>query len=53
MQNRLVVAKGEGDLGKEDGEFGFSRYKPLYMGWILSHRELYSICCDESYWKRI
>ena len=34
IENRLVVAKGEGDGREMDWEFGFSRSKLLYTGWI-------------------
>ena len=33
-ENRVVVAKGEGSGGKMDQEFGISRCKLLYIGWI-------------------
>ena len=33
-QNRFVVAKGEGGGGGKDWEFGISRCKQLYIGWI-------------------
>ena len=32
--NRLVVAKGERRWGGKDWEFGISRCKLLYIGWI-------------------
>ena len=34
MENRLVVAKGEGFGGRKDWEFGISRCKLVYIGWI-------------------
>ena len=34
IENRLVVAKGEGDGGGKDWEFGISRCKLLYVEWI-------------------
>ena len=34
MENRLVVAKGEGDGRGMDWEFGISRCKLLYTEWI-------------------
>ena len=34
IENRLVVAKGEGGEGGKDSEFGISRCKLLYIGWI-------------------
>ena len=34
IQNRLVVAKGEGAGGGKDWEFGISRCKLAYIGWI-------------------
>lgn len=33
IQNRLVVAKGEREEGREGLEFGISRRKPLYIEW--------------------
>ena len=42
LENRLVVAKGEGVEGRMDWEFGVSRYKLLYIGWIKSKVQLYS-----------
>ena len=35
-ENRLVVAKGEAVEGGTDWEFGVSRGKLLYIGWINS-----------------
>ena len=35
-ESRLVVARGEGDGGGVDGEFGVGRCKPLHQEW-LSH----------------
>ena len=40
--NRLVVANGEGVGGGKDWEFGVSRCKLLYMGWINNQVLLYS-----------
>ena len=34
IENRLVVAKGEGSGGERDWEFGFSRCKLVYIGRI-------------------
>ena len=34
IENRLVVAKGEGGGGGMDWEFGISRHKLLYIKWI-------------------
>ena len=34
IENRLVVAKGEGSQGGRDWESGVSRYKLLSIGWI-------------------
>ena len=34
IKNRLVVAKGEGSGGEMDWEFGISRCKLVYIGWI-------------------
>ena len=53
IENRLVVAKGEGGGGGKDWEFGVSRCKLVYIGRInnkvltAEHRELYSISCDK------
>ena len=33
MENRLVVAKGEGEGSGMDWEFGVRRYKLLHLGW--------------------
>ena len=52
-ENRLVVAKGEGDGGGMDWECGISRCKLLYIEWlknqdsIVKYRKLYSISCDK------
>ena len=40
---QLVVAKGEGGGGGMDWEFGISRCKLLYIGWINNQVLLYSI----------
>ena len=42
MENRLVVAKGEGGGGGMDWEFGISRCKLLYIGLINNKVLLYS-----------
>ena len=42
MENRLVVAKGEGDGRGLDGEFGISRCKLVYIEWIDNKVLLYS-----------
>ena len=42
MENRLVVAKGEGEGRGMDGEFGVSRCKGLYFQWINNEVLLYS-----------
>ena len=34
IENRLIVAKGEGGGGGMDWEFGISRHKLLYIKWI-------------------
>jgi len=34
IENRLVAAKGEGDRGGREWEFGISRGKLLYIKWI-------------------
>ena len=34
IENRPVVAKGDGGGGGIGWEFGISRYKLLYIGWI-------------------
>ena len=41
VENRLVVAKGEGSRGGKDWEFGISRCK-LLIGWINNKVLLYS-----------
>ena len=41
MENRLVVAKGEGDGRGLDGEFGISRCKLVYIEWIDNKVLLY------------
>ena len=33
IENRLVVAKGKGEGGRMDWEFGVSRYKLLDLKW--------------------
>ena len=42
IENRLVVAKGEGVGGGIDWEVGVSRYKLLYREWINNKVLLYS-----------
>ena len=42
MENRLVVAKGEGRVRGLDWEFGISRCKLLYAEWINNKALLYS-----------
>ena len=42
-ENRLVVTKGEGVGGSKDWEFGISRCKLSYIGWINNKILLYSI----------
>ena len=42
MENRLVAAKGEGRKERRDWEFGVSRDKLLYIGWIDNKFLLYS-----------
>ena len=34
IENRLVIAKGEGKCGRMDGEFAVSRCKLLSIEWI-------------------
>ena len=42
VENRLVVAKGEGVEGGMEWEVGISRCKLLYIGWINNKVLLYS-----------
>ena len=42
MENSLVAAKGEGRKERRDWEFGVSRDKLLYIGWIDNKFLLYS-----------
>ena len=42
IENRLVVAKGEGGKGGKEWEFRISRGKLLYIGWINKKVILYS-----------
>ena len=42
LENRLVVAKGEGAGRGMDWEFGVSRCKLLYLEWISNGVLLYS-----------
>ena len=58
IENRLVVARGEGVGGGMEWEVGVSRCKLLYIEWInnkvlLYSTENYSISYDKSQWKRI
>ena len=41
-QNRLAVTKGDGVGGSKDWEFGISRCKLSYIGWINNKILLYS-----------
>ena len=41
IENRLVVAKGGGGGGGKDWEFGISRCKLLYIGWVNNKVLLY------------
>ena len=41
-ENRLVVAKGEEDGRGMEWEFGISRCKLVYIGWINNKVLLYS-----------
>ena len=53
LENRLLVAKGKGDGGGMDWEFGVSRWQTIIhrmdkqQGPTVWHRELYSISCDK------
>lgn len=42
IENRLVVAKGKGNEREMDWEFGFSRWKLVYIAWINDKVLLYS-----------
>ena len=42
IENRLVVAKGEGGGGRMEWEFGISRCKLLYTEWIDNKVPWYS-----------
>ena len=42
VENRLVVAKGEGFGGGKDWEFGISRSTLVHIGWINNKVLLYS-----------
>ena len=42
IENRLVVAKGKGNGREMDWEFGFSRWKLVYIEWINDKVLLYS-----------
>ena len=42
MENRFVVAKGEGERSEMDGEFGVSICKLLHLEWISNEVLLYS-----------
>ena len=41
IESRFVVAKGEEGEGRKDWEFGISRCKLLYLGWINNKVLLY------------
>ena len=47
IENRLVVAKGEGVGGRMEWEVEVSKYKLLFIGWVknkvLLHSTEYSI----------
>ena len=57
MENRLVIAKGEGGGGK-DGEFGVSRMQTVaysldkQQGPTVEHTEQYSISYSKLHWKK-
>ena len=44
-------------VGVENEQFGISRHKLIYMGWIsnkvIIHSTGYSISCDKPQWERI
>ena len=42
MENRLAVAKGDGEGVEMDWEFGVSRCKLLHLEWISNEILLYS-----------
>ena len=42
IENRLVIVKRTEDGRRKDWEFGISRCKPLYVGWINHKVLLYS-----------
>ena len=42
-KNRLVVAKGKGDEGELNQEFGMNRGKLSHMKWINSKAPLYNM----------
>ena len=42
IESRLVVAKGKGNEREMDWEFGFSRWKLVYIAWINDKVLLYS-----------
>ena len=42
MENKLVLAKGEGGGSGMDWEFGDSRCKLLHLEWIINEVLLYS-----------
>ena len=42
MENRLVVAKGEGEDSGIDGDFGVGRCKLSHLEWISNEILLYS-----------
>ena len=49
--------QGDGGFGRgKNWEFGVSRCKLLYIGWINNkdlHRELHSVSCNKPSWRRI
>ena len=42
VEDRLVIDKGEVGGGETDWEFGVSRYKLFYIGWVNNSVLLYS-----------
>ena len=57
-ENRLMVAKGEAQQGKEGlGSWGWQMETSIYriekqQSPSVQHRELHSIPCDKPHWKR-
>ena len=43
IENRFVVAKGEGGGSGMDGEFGVSRREVFYLEWISKEVALHSV----------